>query len=101
VIGVLLGPCSFVGGLVAREIDPIRAYIVSVLEFANYGALWLVALITVVNGVAEEMFFAAPVTPRWAGTPRGGVDARLRRRGVRGGHRCWASQASSRRGVRV
>ena len=46
-----------VGGLVAREIGPVRDYIVAVLEYANYGALWLVVLITVINGVAEEMFF--------------------------------------------
>ena len=57
VIGVLLGAVFIVGGLVAREIDPIRDYIVRVLEFANYGALWLVVLITVINGLAEEMFF--------------------------------------------
>jgi membrane protease YdiL (CAAX protease family) len=57
VIGVLLGAVFIVGGLVAREIGPVRDYIVAVLEYANYGALWLVVLITVINGVAEEMFF--------------------------------------------
>ena len=56
-IGVLLGGVFIVGGLVAREIGPVRDYIVQVLEYANYGALWLVTLITVVNGLAEEMFF--------------------------------------------
>jgi CAAX protease family protein len=55
--GVLLGGVFIVGGLVAREIGPVRDYIVDVLNYANYGALWLVALITVVNGLAEEMFF--------------------------------------------
>jgi membrane protease YdiL (CAAX protease family) len=57
VIGLLIGGVFVVGGLVAREIPPVRDYVVSVLEFTNYGALWFVALITVVNGVAEEMFF--------------------------------------------
>lgn len=57
VIGLLLGGVFVVGGLVAREIPPVRDYVVSVLEFTNFGALWFVALITVVNGVAEEMFF--------------------------------------------
>jgi membrane protease YdiL (CAAX protease family) len=57
VIGVLLGVVFIVGGLVAREIGPVRDYIVQVLAYANYGALWLVVLITVINGVAEEMFF--------------------------------------------
>lgn len=56
-IGVLLGAVFIVGALVAREIPPVRDYIVDVLEYADYGALWLVALITVINGVAEEMFF--------------------------------------------
>jgi membrane protease YdiL (CAAX protease family) len=35
----------------------VRDYIVQVLNYANYGALWLVVLITVINGLAEEMFF--------------------------------------------
>jgi uncharacterized protein len=56
-IGVLLGGVFIVGGLVAREIAPVREYVVEVLQYANYGAPWLVVLITVVNGVAEEMFF--------------------------------------------
>jgi membrane protease YdiL (CAAX protease family) len=56
-IGVGLGGVFIVGGLVAREIPPVRDYIVQVLAYANYGALWLVVLITVINGVAEEMFF--------------------------------------------
>jgi membrane protease YdiL (CAAX protease family) len=57
VIGVLLGAVFIVGGLVAREIGPVREYVVDVLEFANHGALWLIVLITVINGVAEEVFF--------------------------------------------
>jgi membrane protease YdiL (CAAX protease family) len=57
VIGVLLGAVFVVGGLVAREIGPVRDYIVDVLAYAHYGSLWVVVLITVVNGAAEEMFF--------------------------------------------
>ena len=57
VIGVLLGAVFIAGGLVAREIGPVRDYIVEVLNYANYGTLWLVVLITVINGVAEELFF--------------------------------------------
>jgi membrane protease YdiL (CAAX protease family) len=57
VIGVALGAVFIVGGLVAREIGPVRDYIVQVLEYANQGALWLIVLITVINGLAEEMFF--------------------------------------------
>ncbi|WP_319449511.1 MULTISPECIES: type II CAAX endopeptidase family protein [unclassified Mycobacterium] len=57
VVGLLVGGAFVVGGLVAREIPPVRDYIVQVLEFANYGPLALVVFITVVNGVAEELFF--------------------------------------------
>lgn len=56
-VGLLVGAVFIVGGLVAREIGPVRDYIVAVLEYANYGTLWLVVLITVINGLAEEMFF--------------------------------------------
>lgn len=57
VIGVGLGAVFIVGGLVAREIPPIRDYIVRVLEYTDYGQLWLVVFITLINGVAEELFF--------------------------------------------
>ena len=56
-IGLLLGAAFIAGALVAREIAPVREYIVDVLEFANYGPILLVVFITVINGVAEEMFF--------------------------------------------
>jgi uncharacterized protein len=56
-IGLLVGAAFIVGALVARQIPPVRDYIVQVLQFANYGPLGLVVFITVLNGVAEEMFF--------------------------------------------
>jgi membrane protease YdiL (CAAX protease family) len=56
-IGLALGGVFLVGGLVAREIPGVREYITRVLEFANYGPLALVTFITVINGIAEEMFF--------------------------------------------
>lgn len=56
-IGLLLGAVFIIGGLIAREIPPVRDYIIVVLEFANYGPLALVVFITVINGLAEEMFF--------------------------------------------
>jgi uncharacterized protein len=55
--GLLLGAAFVVGGLIAREIPGVREYITRVLEFANYGPPWLVVFITVVNGIAEELFF--------------------------------------------
>jgi membrane protease YdiL (CAAX protease family) len=57
VIGLLVGAAFIGGALVAREIAPVRDYIVEVLEFADYGPILLVVFITVINGVAEEMFF--------------------------------------------
>jgi membrane protease YdiL (CAAX protease family) len=56
-VGLLLGGVFIIGGWIAREIPPVRDYITQVLEFADYGPLLLVTFITVVNGVAEEMFF--------------------------------------------
>jgi uncharacterized protein len=55
--GLALGAAFVVGGLVAREIAGVREYITRVLEFTDYGPLALVAFITVINGIAEEMFF--------------------------------------------
>ncbi|BBY14619.1 CPBP family intramembrane glutamic endopeptidase [Mycolicibacterium litorale] len=56
-VGLALGGAFLVAGLVAREIPLMREYAVRVLEHANVGALWLVVIITVVNGLAEELFF--------------------------------------------
>ncbi|OBI90451.1 CPBP family intramembrane glutamic endopeptidase [Mycobacterium asiaticum] len=56
-VGVLLGGVFVVGGLVAREIPVIAEFITHVLRYANQGAFWLVVLITLINGIAEEMFF--------------------------------------------
>jgi membrane protease YdiL (CAAX protease family) len=57
VTGLLLAGLFIAGALVAREIAPVRDLITRVLEYSAYGPLWLVVLITLVNGVAEELFF--------------------------------------------
>ena len=57
VVGLLLGGAFVVGGLVAREIPAVRDYVTRVLEFADQGALPLVVRITVINGIAEELYF--------------------------------------------
>lgn len=57
VVGLLLGTAFVIGGLIAREIPGVREYITRVLEFSNYGPLLLVVFITVINGIAEELFF--------------------------------------------
>ena len=46
-----------VGGLVAREIPGVNDYIRQVLEYSKSGPLYLIVFITVINGLAEEMFF--------------------------------------------
>jgi membrane protease YdiL (CAAX protease family) len=56
-VGLLLGGVFIVGGLVAREIPGVREYITRVLEFTDFGPLVVVTFITVINGIAEEMFF--------------------------------------------
>ena len=57
VIGLVLGAVFVIGGLVAREIAPLRDYTAQVLEFASHGSLPLVVFITLINGLAEELFF--------------------------------------------
>ncbi len=61
IIPVLLGLVTAVvfifGALIVREIEPLRASTENVLAFARYQSLPLVALITVMNGIAEEIFF--------------------------------------------
>jgi membrane protease YdiL (CAAX protease family) len=56
-IGLVLGGIFVLGGLVAREIPAVSALITRVLQFAHHGSFLLIVLITVVNAIAEEMFF--------------------------------------------
>ncbi|PRC48723.1 CPBP family intramembrane metalloprotease, partial [Mycobacterium sp. ITM-2017-0098] len=52
-----LGGAFVIGGLVARRIPGVNDYIKQVLEYSNAGPLYLIVFITVINGLAEEMFF--------------------------------------------
>jgi CAAX protease family protein len=56
-IGALVGGAFVVGALIVREIEPVAEFIARVLVFAHQGSLPLVVVITLVNGVAEELFF--------------------------------------------
>jgi CAAX protease family protein len=56
-IGLLLGGIFVLGGLIAREIPVVAHLITRVLQYAHGGSLWLIVLITLVNGIAEELFF--------------------------------------------
>lgn len=57
VVGLALGAVFVLGGLVARQIPGVREYITRVLELTTAGPLLLIVFITVINGVAEELFF--------------------------------------------
>ena len=57
IIGLLVGGIFVVGGLIAREVPAIAALITRVPQFAHHGPYLLVVAITLVNGVAEELFF--------------------------------------------
>jgi membrane protease YdiL (CAAX protease family) len=56
-LGLLLVGVFVLGSLVVREIDPLADYVSSVLEYADQGSLTILAAITFVNGIAEELFF--------------------------------------------
>lgn len=55
--GVLLGGAFLLAGLVVRNIPAIADRITRVLEYTNHGPLLLIAIIALVNGIAEELFF--------------------------------------------
>jgi hypothetical protein len=57
IVGLLLGGVFVLGGLIAREIPAVSALITRVLLFTHHGSYLLIVVITVINGVAEEIFF--------------------------------------------
>ena len=61
VIGLVAGGLFIAGSLVVKEVPPARDYIVNLLAHARRGSLVLVTLVTVANGVAEEVFFRGAV----------------------------------------
>ncbi|AKN16404.1 hypothetical protein MHAE_17967 [Mycobacterium haemophilum DSM 44634] len=56
-IGLLLGGIFLLGGLVGKQAPGVSGLITRVLQFADHGSFLLIVLITVVNAVAEELFF--------------------------------------------
>jgi membrane protease YdiL (CAAX protease family) len=56
-LGLASGALFVAGALIVREIDPLRSYVAHVLAHARRGNTALVALVTLVNGVGEEIFF--------------------------------------------
>jgi uncharacterized protein len=57
VLAVLSGATFVAGALIVRQIDPLQDYVAHVLDHARQGDLTLVAVVTLVNGVGEEIFF--------------------------------------------
>jgi membrane protease YdiL (CAAX protease family) len=55
--GVVTAAVFGVGALVVREIPALRDSVNAVLAHARYGAVLPILLVTVLNGVAEELFF--------------------------------------------
>ncbi|GAA2631209.1 CPBP family intramembrane glutamic endopeptidase [Paractinoplanes durhamensis] len=57
VTGLVLGAVFVAGALVVRELPALRDLVNSVLAHARYGALVPIVAVTLLNGVAEEVFF--------------------------------------------
>lgn len=58
VLGLLVGSVFVAGGLIVREIAPLRAYVQTVLvHVGGTAVLPVVVLIALVNAAAEELFF--------------------------------------------
>ena len=66
-LGLLMVGIFVLGALVVREIPPLADYVASVLEYADEGSLTALAIITFVNGIAEELFFRGAM---YAAIPR-------------------------------
>ena len=56
-IGLAAVAVFTLGALVVARIPPLESSVDDVLDHARYGSLPLIAVITVVNGITEELFF--------------------------------------------
>jgi uncharacterized protein len=57
VIGLLAAAVFVAGALVVRQISPLRDYVANVLAHAQQGSITLIVVVTLANGIAEEIFF--------------------------------------------
>lgn len=69
-LGLALAAVFVVGALVVRQVPIIDRQISSVLDHADQGVTPILVLITMVNGVAEELFFRGAL---YAASPRSPV----------------------------
>jgi uncharacterized protein len=56
-LGLLASAIFLVGALIVRQIPPLNDFVQNVLDHAEFGSLPIILLITLLNGVAEEIFF--------------------------------------------
>ncbi|WP_040519619.1 CPBP family intramembrane glutamic endopeptidase [Gordonia aichiensis] len=59
--GAALGAIFVVGAFLTRLIPPLSDLVSKVLAFADYGSIGVVTAITLINGLAEELFFRGAV----------------------------------------
>jgi CAAX protease family protein len=57
VVGLLLAALFILGALIVRSIPTLARLAEDVLGYARLGNLWIIFVITLVNGIAEELFF--------------------------------------------
>lgn len=67
VLGLLLGVGFLGAALVLRPVPFVADQVTAVLDHADEGSLALVAILTIVNGIAEEIFFRGAA---YAAVPR-------------------------------
>ena len=56
-VGLVLAAIFALGGLVIRTIPPLASLTEDVIGYARANNLWIVFVILIVNGIAEELFF--------------------------------------------
>lgn len=61
ILGLMLLAIFLAGAFVVAQIPFLRAPVEGLLNHARYGSLWVVAIITAINGMAEELFFRGAV----------------------------------------
>jgi membrane protease YdiL (CAAX protease family) len=61
VLGLAAGAVFVAGALIIRDIEPLRSPVARVLEHARRDGAPLIALVTLANGIAEELFFRGAV----------------------------------------
>jgi membrane protease YdiL (CAAX protease family) len=56
-VGLLLAALFVLGALLVRTIPSLVRLTEDVLGYARLGNLWIIVMITLINGIAEELFF--------------------------------------------